>query len=93
MTFPETFSPREYLISEGVTLPKKSRGGTKRIMHENKAAQITKPFVINKANKTEIPVIMKRPTNGIKTTYVPANNNSRYNLKYEGFLSAWRPPQ
>ena len=88
ITLPETFSPKEYLISEGVTFPKNNKGGTKRIMHENNADQITSPLVTNKANKTETPAITNLPKKGTNTIHVPANSNSIYNLKYEGFLSA-----
>ena len=77
ITFPETFSPRDYLIKEGVTFPRNNRGGTNRIKQENNAAQITSPFVTNNANKTEIPAMMYLPKNGIKTIQAPANSNSK----------------
>ena len=63
ITFPETFSPREYLINEGVTFPRNNKGGTNRIKQENRAAQMTSPFVTNNANKTEIPAMMYLPKN------------------------------
>ncbi|OPZ34407.1 MAG: hypothetical protein BWY98_01081 [Tenericutes bacterium ADurb.BinA155] len=63
-----------YLIKEGVTIPNKSSGGIKRMMHVKKEAQINNPEFTIMANKAVMPAITKRPRKGIKVIQVPESS-------------------